>query len=160
MSSSLSPAATGCSVSRGTGTQSNLLTYIFHQPYIQVWELNFIQMNRYFTLASADLVVPNQEAWNLLWDFETLQQLVDTLPGNTPYVSLDWNFRCSSVIRLQNKALVTANEIMNVFKRGDATAVFACRKKAQEVFGKDWDTKGAGIYEEGPEKSNIWGIGQ
>ena len=126
----------------------------------KAWELNFIQMNRYFTLASADLVVPNQEAWNLLWDFEALQQLVDTLPGNTPYVSLYWNFKCSSAIRLQNKALVTANEIMNIFKRGDATAVFACRKKAQEVFGKDWDTKGAGIYEEGPEKSNIWGIGQ
>jgi alpha-mannosidase len=29
-------------------------------------------MNRYFQLASADLVVPNQEAWALLWDFQTL----------------------------------------------------------------------------------------
>lgn len=43
-------------------------------------------MNRYFTLASADLVVPNQEAWRLLWDFQTLRELIDTLPGNTPYV--------------------------------------------------------------------------
>ena len=160
MNSSLSPVATGCLVSRGTETQSNLLMYILHQPHIQVQELNFNQMNRYFTLASADLVVPNQEAWNLLWDFEALRQLVDTLPGNTPYVSLDWKSKCSSVIRLQNKALVTANEIMNIFKRGDVTAVSACRKKAQEVFGKDWDTKGASIYDEGPENPNIWGIGQ
>ena len=43
-------------------------------------------MNRYFSLASADLVVPNMEAWGLLWDFQTLRELVDTLPGNTPYV--------------------------------------------------------------------------
>jgi len=46
-------------------------------------------MNRYFTLASADLVVPNQDAWRLLWDFEALRQLVDTLPGNTLYVSMN-----------------------------------------------------------------------
>jgi hypothetical protein len=44
------------------------------------------QMNRYFSLASADLVVPNQEAWGLLWDFTALHELVDTLPGNTPFV--------------------------------------------------------------------------
>ena len=43
-------------------------------------------MNRYFALASADLVVPNMEAWGLLWDFQTLRELVDTLPGNTPCV--------------------------------------------------------------------------
>lgn len=46
------------------------------------------QMNRFFSLASADLVVPNMEAWALLWDFETLRQLVDSVPGNTPYVVL------------------------------------------------------------------------
>jgi alpha-mannosidase len=40
-------------------------------------------MNRYFSLASADLVVPNQEAWRLLWDFEALQQLIDNVAGNT-----------------------------------------------------------------------------
>jgi alpha-mannosidase len=40
-------------------------------------------MNRYFRLDSADLVVPNQEAWRLYWDFEALKQLIDTLPGNT-----------------------------------------------------------------------------
>jgi hypothetical protein len=36
------------------------------------WSSTLLQMNRYFTLDSADLVVPNQEAWGLLWDFQTL----------------------------------------------------------------------------------------
>ena len=45
-------------------------------------------MNRYFKLASADLVVPNQEAWRLLWDFEVLKQIIDELPGNTVCVHL------------------------------------------------------------------------
>ncbi|KAF9447763.1 glycoside hydrolase family 38 protein, partial [Macrolepiota fuliginosa MF-IS2] len=111
------------------------------------WNGDTIQppdMNRYFSLASADLVVPNQEAWSLLWDFQALRELVDTLPGNT---------------LLQNKALTTANEIMNVFKRGDATGITAARRKAEEVFGKGWEAKGAGIYTEGPAKANVWGIG-
>ena len=43
-------------------------------------------MNRYFSLASAELVVPNMEAWGLSWDFQTLREIVDTLPGNTPCV--------------------------------------------------------------------------
>lgn len=67
-----------------------------------------MQMNRYFRLASADLVVPNQEAWGLLWDFQTLKELVETLPGNTS---------------LQNKALAVANEIMNVFQNNDQASI-------------------------------------
>lgn len=55
---------------------------------------------------------------------------------------------------------MTANEIMNLFKRGDVSGVAACRKKAEEVFGEGWEAKGAGIYDEGPKNSNIWGIGQ
>jgi alpha-mannosidase len=49
---------------------------------------------------------------------------------------------------------------MNLLKRGDVSSVAACRKKAEEIFGEGWDSKGAGIYEEGPTKANIWGIGQ
>ncbi|KAF5376659.1 hypothetical protein D9615_007835 [Tricholomella constricta] len=93
-------------------------------------------MNRYFSLASADLVVPNQEAWALLWDFHTLRELIDTLPGNTP---------------LQNQALVAANEIMNVFNRGDPSGIRNGRKIAETVFGEGWESKGAGIYDEGPK---------
>lgn len=40
-------------------------------------------MDRYFSLDSADLVVPNVEAWGLLWDFKTLKEIADVLPGNT-----------------------------------------------------------------------------
>lgn len=53
------------------------------------WNGDTIQppdMNRWYSLDSADLVVPNMDAWGLLLDFETLKQLADTLPGNTPLV--------------------------------------------------------------------------
>jgi hypothetical protein len=62
--------------------------------------------------------------------------------------------------RLQNKAIVVANAIMNVFDKGDATAVRNARKLAEEVFGEGWEAKGAGIYEEGPTEAQIWGIGE
>ncbi|KAH8829151.1 glycosyl hydrolases family 38 N-terminal domain-containing protein [Flagelloscypha sp. PMI_526] len=101
-------------------------------------------MNRYFSLASADLVVPNQEAWDLLWDFQTLREIVDSVPGNTP---------------LQNKALVAANQIMNVFESGDLSAIRAGRKIAEGVFGEGWAAKGDKVYKEGPGHTRIWGIG-
>jgi len=49
---------------------------------------------------------------------------------------------------------------MNVFNNWDPSAVKRCRKLAEEVFGKGWEEKGAAIYDEGPEKANVWGIGQ
>ncbi|KAI0753803.1 hypothetical protein C8Q74DRAFT_1373733 [Fomes fomentarius] len=101
-------------------------------------------MNRFFGLASADLVVPNMEAWHLMWDFQTLRELTDTLPGNTA---------------LQNKALTTANEIMNAFDKGDVKSLHRARKLAEEVFGEGWEKKGEKIYKEGAEKAQIWGIG-
>ncbi|THH17029.1 hypothetical protein EW146_g3709 [Bondarzewia mesenterica] len=101
-------------------------------------------MNRTFQLASADLVVPNQEAWGLLWDFTTLREIVDNLPGNSA---------------LQNKALSVANEIMNVFYKGDPSTVTAARKLAEEVFGEEWEKKAEKIYEDGPSEAQIWGIG-
>jgi alpha-mannosidase len=79
----------------------------------------------------------------LMWDFNTLRELVDTLPGNTA---------------LQNKALVTANAIMNAFKTGDLENIKQMREIAEEVFGKDWQAKGAAIYDEGPKKAQIVGI--
>jgi alpha-mannosidase len=119
-------------------------------------------MHRYFTLNSADLVVPNQEAWGLLWDFQTLvssilsmdhyclidnygqRELVDTLPGNTP---------------LQNEALTTANEIMNVFRSGDASSISSARAVAEKVLGSAWEELGPDVYKEGPKNAKIWGIG-
>ncbi|KAI0713074.1 glycoside hydrolase family 38 protein [Cerioporus squamosus] len=101
-------------------------------------------MNRYFGLASADLVVPNMEAWHLLWDFQALRQISESVPGNTA---------------LQNKALTTANAIMNVFEKGDVHSLTAARNLAEEVFGEDWAQKGEKVYEEGAEKAQVWGIG-
>jgi hypothetical protein len=102
-------------------------------------------MNRYFSLASADLVVIDTDAWGLWWDFTTLRELVDTLPGNTI---------------LQNKALVAANEIMNVFGRGkNHEDIIKARKVAERVFGEAWESKGEKIYKEGAQRPQIWGIG-
>ncbi|KAK7679936.1 hypothetical protein QCA50_016882 [Cerrena zonata] len=101
-------------------------------------------MNRYFSLGSADIVVPNQEAWGLLADFTTLREIADTLPGNTA---------------LQNKALTVANEIMNVFNNRDLSSIKDARKLAEEVFGEGWEKKGEKIYDEGAKKAQVWGIG-
>lgn len=49
---------------------------------------------------------------------------------------------------------------MNVFNKNDATAIGKARKLAEEVFGEGWEGKGASIYDEGPKKVNVWGIGK
>ncbi|KAF8604347.1 glycoside hydrolase family 38 protein [Ceratobasidium sp. AG-I] len=105
--------------------------------------------NRYFTLASADLVVPNQDAWHLFWDFTTLREIIDNLPGNSP---------------LQNLALKTANEIMNVFNVEDPDTIAKSRKLAEAVFGSDWAKEGADVYKlrgngKGADREQVWGIG-
>lgn len=103
-------------------------------------------MNRYFQLASADLVVPNSSAWGLHWDFQTLRELADSLPGNSA---------------LQNKAITTANRIMNVFNKNDPNTIEKARQIAEEVFGAGWEGLKDGVYKEGWEKGDtrIWGIG-
>jgi len=83
-------------------------------------------------------------AWRLLWDFTTLRELVDTLPGNTA---------------LQNKALVIANEIMNVLHKGDPSDIRRARTLAEDIFGEGWEAKGADIYKEGAQKAQIIGCG-
>lgn len=54
---------------------------------------------------------------------------------------------------------MAANEIMNVFNKGDPSSVKGARKIAGGVFGEDWEKKGAAIYDEGPKEVNVWGIG-
>ncbi|KAI0287851.1 glycoside hydrolase family 38 protein [Russula brevipes] len=100
--------------------------------------------NRYFKVASADLVVPNMIAWGLLWDFTTLRELIGTLPENST---------------LQNKALTVANAIMNTFYKNDPGSIPAARKLADEVLGDNWEARDAGIYEQGPKEAQVWGIG-
>jgi alpha-mannosidase len=48
---------------------------------------------------------------------------------------------------------------MNVFNKGDATAVRSARKLAEEIFGEGWEAKGERIYDEGAKNAQIWGIG-
>ncbi len=55
---------------------------------------------------------------------------------------------------------MVANEIINTFKKGDPSTVNKCRKLVEQVFGENWQAKGAGIYEEGEKDSKIWGIGK
>jgi hypothetical protein len=50
--------------------------------------------------------------------------------------------------------------MMNVFNKNDPTAIGKTRKLAEEVFGEGWEAKGASIYDEGPKKVNVWGIGK
>lgn len=80
--------------------------------------------NRYYKLNSADLVVPNMEAWRVLWDFDTLHQLHNDLPGDSS---------------LAKRALYAANEMMNVFQRGDVESLAKCRKVAERVLGEGWE---------------------
>ncbi|KAL8280086.1 hypothetical protein RQP46_007416 [Phenoliferia psychrophenolica] len=100
--------------------------------------------NRFFRLASADLVVPNMDAWRLLWDFRTLKDIASQLPDNSP---------------LGTKCMETANQIMNVFKHDDLSTIKVARKLAEKVFGKGWEKLGAGIYKGDPSDSFTWGVG-
>jgi alpha-mannosidase len=120
------------------------LGYVHRTTSNFVYKLIFLRPGVYLQLASADLVVPKQEAWRLMWDFNTLRQIIDNLPGNNA---------------LQNKAIVVANEIMDVFKYDDPSTVSKARKIAEKVLGKDWDKKGEKVYDEGTRGVRVWGIG-
>lgn len=99
--------------------------------------------NRYFELASADLVVPNEEAWRLMWDYTTLSEISDNLPANTP---------------TQNLALALQNRIMNTFRVDDPSTIAACRRIAGELLGDGWEAKGHEIYDKNVD-TTIYGIG-
>ena len=49
---------------------------------------------------------------------------------------------------------------MNVFNKNDHTGIGNGRRLAEEVFGEGWEGKGASIYDEGPKKVKVWGIGK
>jgi alpha-mannosidase len=101
--------------------------------------------NRYYRLNSADLVVPNMEAWRVLWDFDTLHQLVNDLPGDSS---------------LAKRAMWAANEMMNVFEEGNPESLPRCRKVAEMVLGEGWSKE---IEEDSKSASKqtgtLWAIG-
>ncbi|GAA5860859.1 hypothetical protein JCM8547_003871 [Rhodosporidiobolus lusitaniae] len=101
--------------------------------------------NRYFTLNSADLVVPRMEAWRLLWDFRTIRDLARQLPERSP---------------LGTTCMEVGNQIMNVFRPTDLSTIAEARKLASKVFGsEDWEKLGHKVYEEKTEGETAWGIG-
>ncbi|RSH89905.1 Glycoside hydrolase, 38 vacuolar alpha mannosidase [Saitozyma podzolica] len=64
-------------------------------------------------------------AERLKYDFETLHQLSEVLPAQSP---------------LANKARMTADNIMNAFD-GTLESVTTCRELAEECLGKDWEAR-------------------
>ncbi|OCF58446.1 alpha-mannosidase [Kwoniella mangroviensis CBS 10435] len=101
--------------------------------------------NRYYRLNSADLVVPNMEAWRLMWDFNAIHQVYNTLPDDSP---------------LSKHSLYVANEIMNVFKRGSLESVGKCRRLAEEILGKGWEKQvGKDSEDADKQKGTLWGVG-
>lgn len=107
--------------------------------------------NRYFTLASADIVVKRPQAWKLLWDWTVLRSCVNEMPKDGV---------------LQNKALWVCNQIMSTFRKSDLSSIDRCRKIAEQVFGENWEDQGAKLYDEddsdakAPSKSALlWSLG-
>jgi len=101
--------------------------------------------NQYYRLNTADLVVPNMEAWRLMWDFNTLKGLLDALPSDTPLA-----MRCQYV----------ANEIMNIFVPTDPDSIKKARKAAETILGENWESM-MEDDSQAPEKQQgtLWGIG-
>lgn len=103
--------------------------------------------NRFFVLASADIVVKRPQAWKLMWDWEILRGCVNEMPKDGV---------------LQNKALWICNEIMSTFRKGDLSSIERCRKIAEEILGAKWEEEGASIYEdsEGDRAApQLWSLG-
>jgi hypothetical protein len=80
-------------------------------------------MHRYFTLHTADIVIPYMPAWHLFWDYWVITDCARELGG--------WEER---------QALTVATEIVNTFRRGDRSSIDACRKVAQKFLGKHVDS--------------------
>jgi alpha-mannosidase len=80
-------------------------------------------MHRYFTLHTADIVIPYMPAWHLFWDYWVITDCARELGG--------WEER---------QALAVATEIVNTFRRGDRASIEACRKVAQKFLGKHVDS--------------------
>ncbi|CAD6893767.1 unnamed protein product [Tilletia laevis] len=89
--------------------------------------------DRFFTLASADLVVKDPVAWGLMWDFETLKQIVEQMPKD-------------SIVG--NKALWAANEIQDIWRKNDRKTWDKARKIAEEVLGAGWAEQGAKVWDD------------
>lgn len=75
--------------------------------------------NKSFKLKTAELAVPNNQAFQLLWDFEVLIGMVKELSTET---------------QINADALYVANQAVNVLRRNDVTSVSHARAITQEFF--------------------------
>ncbi|CAI2163478.1 3771_t:CDS:10 [Funneliformis geosporum] len=73
--------------------------------------------NRTFRLTTAELKVPNKDAWGLFYDFQIILDMAKEIPEDTVRSA---------------QALYIANNIINVFRPGDNKSILECRKMAQE----------------------------
>lgn len=80
----------------------------------------------YFQLATADIAIPRMEAWHLMWDFQVISDLTNTLPVTDP--------NCL-------KAQTVAMEMVNTFNPDDLSTIATCRKIGEKVLGSDWTHK-------------------
>jgi len=74
--------------------------------------------HRYFTLHTADIVIPYMPAWHLYWDYWVITDCARELGG--------WE---------EKQALTVATEILNTFRRGDRASIDECRKIAKKFLG-------------------------
>lgn len=100
-------------------------------------------------MKTADLVVPNMEAHRLLYDFEFIHDLSRELPRDTT---------------LAQRALYTANQMMNAFIRGDLDSVCEARNAAEQVLGSQWERRveeqcRGGKQEGRASDISLWAIG-
>lgn len=83
--------------------------------------------NRFFNLNEVDLAVPNKLAWELLHDFQIILGMAKDLPEDSLRGS---------------QALFTANNIINVFERGNDQSIREGLKIAQEfLIAKNGDSQ-------------------
>lgn len=121
-----------------------MVSGINSQTYVYNVDSTDAQMNMYYPLAIADIVLPRSQARALEIDFKLLTQLARMVGGDTT---------------LARRALHAANEVMNAFKVVDEDemdeVVQKCRIIAAGVLG-DSESKSA-IHED--KEGTIWGIG-
>lgn len=85
-----------------------------------------IHIKKYYKLESADIVVPRQEAWHLMWDMRVIRGITKSLPVTNP-----------SCLKAQSVAM----EIANTFRADDLSTIATCRKIAEKVLGKNWSSQ-------------------
>lgn len=96
--------------------------------------------HRYFTLKTAEIVIPYMPAWHLFWDYWVITDCARELGG--------WE---------EHQALAVATEIVNTFRRGDRSSIDECRKVAQKFLGSKINSHK--VYDSDDDGVLVTGIG-